>query len=237
MSQNLGVSITWLGHGTVLYTASSGKHILVDAWVDHNPACPEASKKLPPIDLLLITHGHSDHFADCFTLAKQHQPDIVTMHEIAQYLSRKGVQKVHGMNKGGTMSLHGVSVTMVNAVHSSAIREGEVLIPAGDPCGFVLEFPGGARVYHAGDTAVHSDMKLIGEIYRPEIAVLPIGDLYTMSPLEASFAARMLGSRYVVPVHHSTFPALTGTPAALRERLRDRSDIEVLELKPGETAS
>lgn len=237
MSRNLGVSITWLGHATVLYTASSGKRVLADAWVDHNPACPEASKKLPPIDLLLITHGHSDHFADCISLAEQHQPDIVTMHEIAQYLSRKGVQKVHGMNKGGTMSLHGVNVTMVNAVHSSSIREGDVLIHAGDPCGFVVEFPGGARVYHAGDTAVHSDMKLIGEIYRPEISVLPIGDLYTMSPLEASVAARMLGSRYVVPIHHSTFPALTGTPAALRDRLRDRSDIEVLELKPGETVS
>ena len=157
--------------------------------------------------------------------------------EIAQYLGLKGVEKVHGFNKGGTLALHGIKVTMVHAVHSSSIREGDSFYPGGEACGFVLEFENGTRVYHAGDTAVHSDMKLIGEIYRPQIATPPIGDLFTMSPVEASVAARMIGAKTVVPIHHSTFPALTGTPAALRERLQDRSDIEVLELKPGETAS
>ena len=233
----LGVSITWLGHGTVLYRSEKGRSVLVDAWVDSNPACPAAAKELRSLDLLLITHGHSDHFDDCFTLARKHKPDIVCMFEIAQYLQHKGIGKLHGMNKGGTVALHGIKITMVHAVHSSSIREGDSFYPGGEPCGFVIELENGTRVYHAGDTAVHSDMKLIGEIYQPRIAALPIGDLYTMSPVEAAVAARMLGARTVVPIHHSTFPALTGTPAALREKLKDRPDIEVVEMKPGETIS
>ena len=231
----LGVSITWLGHGTVLYRSEKGRSVLVDAWVDSNPACPAASKDLKSLDLLLITHGHSDHFDDCLTLAQKYKPDIVGIVEIAQYLGIKGVERVHSMNKGGTVALHGIKITMVHASHSSSIREGDSLYSGGDACGFVIEFENGTRVYHAGDTAVFSDMKLIGEIYEPQIAALPIGDLYTMSPVEGAVAARMLGARTVIPIHHSTFPALTGTPAALREKLKDRPDIEVVEMKPGET--
>jgi len=124
---------------------------------------------------------------------------------------------------------------MVHAVHSSTISDGDRILPAGEACGFVLEFENGTRVYHAGDTAAFTDMKLIGELYHPTIGVLPIGDLYTMSPHEAAAAAKMLGVKVVVPIHHSTFPALTGTPAALRSNLKG-SGIEVLELKPGESA-
>ena len=236
-SAALGVSITWLGHGTVLYRSEKGCSVLADAWVDTNPACPAAAKDLKSLDVMLITHGHSDHFDDVETLARKYNPDIVCMFEISQYLGLKGVEKVHSMNKGGTIALHGIRITMVHAVHSSSIREGDSFYPGGEACGYVLELENGTRVYHAGDTAVHSDMKLIGEIYKPRIAALPIGDLYTMSPVEAAVAARMIGARTVVPIHHSTFPALTGTPAALRERLKDRPDIDVVELKPGETVS
>jgi len=235
MRQELGVAITWLGHGTVLYRSAKGKTVLADAWVDGNPACPEAAKQLPSIDLLVITHGHFDHMGDCLAIAKKHTPDVVCIHEIAQYLEPKGVQKLHGMNKGGTQALHGLRVTMVHAVHSSTISDGDRILPAGEACGFVLEFENGTRVYHAGDTAAFTDMKLIGELYHPTIGVLPIGDLYTMSPHEAAAAAKMLGVKVVVPIHHSTFPALTGTPAALRSNLKG-SGIEVLELKPGESA-
>jgi len=235
MRQELGVAITWLGHGTVLYRSEKGKTVLADAWVDGNPACPEAAKQLPSIDLLVITHGHFDHMGDCLAIAKKHTPDVVCIHEIAQYLEPKGVQKLHGMNKGGTQALHGLRVTMVHAVHSSTISDGDRILPAGEACGFVIEFENGTRVYHAGDTAAFTDMKLIGELYHPTIGVLPIGDLYTMSPHEAAAAAKMLGVKVVVPIHHSTFPALTGTPAALRSNLKG-SGIEVLELKPGESA-
>ncbi len=234
MKKDLGVSITWIGHGTVLYRSSKGKTVLADAWVDGNPAAPPAAKALPKIDLVLITHGHSDHVGDLVEIAKKHSPDVVCIHEIAQFFGKKGVEKLHGMNKGGTQVLQGIRVTMTHAIHSSTIADGDRLVPAGEAAGYVIEFENGTRVYHAGDTGVFSGMKLIGEIYRPTIAALPIGDLYTMSPLEASFAAKMLGVKAVVPIHHSTFPALTGTPEALR-KLLEGSGIEVLALKPGES--
>jgi len=234
MKNDLGVSITWIGHGTVLYRSAKGKSVLVDAWVDSNPAAPPAAKTLPKVDLVLITHGHGDHVADLAAIAKKHSPDILCIHEIAVHYEGKGMEKVHGMGKGGTHALHGLRVTMVHAVHSSTIEDGDRLVPAGEAAGFVIEFENGTRVYHAGDTDVFSDMKLIGEIYKPTIAALPIGDLYTMSPLQASYAARMLGVKTVLPIHHSTFPALTGTPEALRTHL-EGSGIEVLALKPGES--
>jgi len=237
MSGKLGVSITWLGHATVLYRAGDGRSVLVDAWVDGNPACPPASKKLDGVDVLLITHGHSDHIADALSIAKKHQPDVACNFEISLYFAAKGMEKLHAMNKGGTVEVRGIKATMVHALHSSTIQDGDHLIPAGEACGFVIEFENGTRVYHAGDTGIFSDMKLIGEIYHPTIAVLPIGDLYTMGPMEASAAAKMLGVKYVVPIHHSTFPALTGTPAELTKRLAVWPTIEVVELKPGETAS
>jgi L-ascorbate metabolism protein UlaG (beta-lactamase superfamily) len=236
MNRNLGVSITWLGHATVLYRSAKGRSVLVDAWVEQNPACPEAAKDLKKVDLLLITHGHFDHFADCVSIAKRYRPDVVCNFEISLYLGKKGVEKVHGINKGGSVALHETKVTMVQAVHSSTIQDGDALLPGGEPCGYVIRFDDGTKVYHAGDTALHSDMKLIGEIWKPDLAVLPIGDLFTMAPHEAAYAARMIGAKRVVPIHHSTFPALTGTPAMLRKEL-EGSGIEVVELKPGETVS
>ena len=232
----LGVEITWLGHATVHYRSPEGKSVLVDAWVDGNPACPPEAKDLGTIDLLLLTHAHSDHFADAVSLAKRHRPDVVCNFETSLWLGKQGVEKLHGMNKGGTVALHGMRAAMTHAVHSNSIQDGDQVIYAGEPCGYVLEFENGTRVYHAGDTGIFGDMKLIRELYRPKIAVLPIGDLYTMSPHEAAAAAKMLGVSTVIPIHHSTFPALTGRPEDLRKRLKDRPGIRVIDLKPGETA-
>jgi len=230
----LGAGITWIGHGTVLYRSASGKNVLVDAWVDTNPAATAEGKALPKIDLLLITHAHGDHIADVPAIVKKHDPQIVCIHEIAETWERQGMKKVMGMGKGGTVNLDGIRVTMTHAVHSSSFDSGGTLQHAGDPAGFVIHFENGTRVYHAGDTAAFMDMKLIAEIYKPTIAALPIGDLYTMSPLEASYAAKMLAVKHVLPIHHSTFPALTGKPEDLVELLKG-SGIEVLRVKPGET--
>lgn len=232
--QALGVGITWIGHGTVLYRSASGKNVLVDAWVDTNPVATPESKTLPTIDVVLLTHAHGDHIADLAAIVKKHDPDIVCIHEMAEYYERKGMKKVTGMCKGGTFTVQGIRVTMTNAVHSSSFDAGEALLPAGDPAGFVIEFENGTRVYHAGDTAIFSDMNLIRDIYKPVIAALPIGDHYTMGPLEASYAAKMLGVKTVLPIHHSTFPLLTGKPADLRKRL-EGTGIEVLDVKPGQT--
>ena len=232
---DLGVGITWIGHGTVLYRSASGKNVLVDAWVDTNPVATPEAKALPKIDILLLTHAHGDHVADLQAIIKKHDPDIVCMHEMAEYYERKGLKKVQGMCKGGTVTVQGIKVTMTHAVHSSSFDTGDQLLPAGDPAGFVIHFENGTRVYHAGDTAVYMDMKLIAEIYKPTIAALPIGDLYTLSPLEASYAAKMLAVKYVLPIHHSTFPALTGKPAELVDLLKG-TGIEVLMVKPGESA-
>jgi len=237
MSRNWGVTITWLGHASVLYTDASGRSVVVDPWIEGNPSSPPAAKAMKRVDAIFITHGHGDHFGDVMPLAKRHGADVVCNYEISVYLAGKGIEKVHGMNKGGTIEAGGVKGTMVHAIHSSSIEEGGTQHYAGEPCGFVFEFEGGTRVYHAGDTGIFGDMKLIGELYRPAVAVLPIGDLYTMGVFEAAAAARMIGAKAIVPIHHGTFPALTGTPAALRDALRDAPGIEVVALKPGDSAS
>ena len=236
MEKHEGLSITWLGHATVLYQSPRGKSVLVDAWLDHNPATPDSDKDLGRVDLMLITHGHFDHFDDCLTIARRYGPDIVCNFEIGEYLGMRKIEKVSGINKGGSVELHGIRVTMLHAVHSSSIREGDSFYPGGEACGFLIQFEDGTRVYHTGDTAVFGDMKLHGEIYEPDVAVLPIGDLFTMAPPEAALAAKMIGAKTVVPIHHSTFPALHGTPAALKEHLQG-SGIEVLELKAGGRAA
>jgi L-ascorbate metabolism protein UlaG (beta-lactamase superfamily) len=188
--------------------------------------------------VMTISHGHGDHMADAVTLAKKFKPVVICNYEIHLYLSRKGVAGTSPMNKGGTQKAAGLEFTMVHATHSSGIEDGGQVIYGGEACGFVITLEDGTRIYHAGDTAVHMDMQLIGELYMPDIAILPIGDLYTMSPREAAVAARLLRPKWIVPAHHGTFPALTGTPDMLREELtKQRVDAEVVALRPGETLS
>jgi len=139
------------------------------------------------------------------------------------------------MSKGGTQRVGDFEVTMTHAFHSSAIEDNGVRVYAGEPAGYVIRMPGGFTVYHAGDTAVFGDMKLIGELYRPDVACLPIGDLYTMGPREAAYAIRFLGVKHVVPMHYATFPVLTGTPEQLRALTKDVAGLEIHALKPGET--
>ena len=187
---------------------------------------------------MLLTHAHFDHIGDAVSLARGSRVPVVAIFETATWLQSKGVEKVMPMNKGGTQEVLGVGVTMVHAIHSSGIEDGGQVVYGGEPCGFVITLEDGTRIYHAGDTAVHSDMALIRELYEPEIALLPIGDLYTMGPREAAVAARLLRPKYIVPAHYGTFPALTGTPDLLREELKKQNaSAEVIALRPGETLS
>jgi len=230
------LSFTWLGHATFLFTSPSGKRILVDPWLATNPSCPESSKKVTELDLLLVTHGHDDHTADVVPIARATNAYVVAPYELAVWLQRKGLQNVTGMNPGGTVSVLGLSVTMVPAHHSSSVVEDGRTMYAGLATGYVVKFEDDLAIYFAGDTSVFGDMRLIGELYRPAMAFLPIGDLYTMGPEQAAKACELLGVKHIVPMHYGTFPALTGTPARLRELVEPRG-VQVLELKPGETAA
>ena len=230
-----GATLTWLGHATFLIE-NAGKHILIDPFITQNPKTPEKWKSnLPKMDLLLCTHGHGDHMADAIDIATKDQPVVIAMPEFCGWLGKKGVKNCAGMNKGGTQRPEGlgVAVTMVDARHSSGVQDGDNMIYAGEPCGYVLTFDSGLKIYHAGDTCVFGDMAIIRELYEPDVALLPIGDHYTMGPKEAAYAAKLLQPKWLVPMHFGTFPVLTGTPAALKPLLP--SGVELVEFEPGET--
>lgn len=235
MLSTRGNKLLWLGHSTFRITIPSGKVIVVDPWVQSNPACPDALKKFDRLDTMLITHGHFDHIADAVALGKQFKPQVVGIYETCMWLESKGVAPTSGMNKGGTQKVGELEVTMVNALHSCGIQDGDKIIYGGEACGYIIRLPGGFTVYHAGDTAVFGDMKLIGELYAPDLAMLPIGDHFTMGPREAALAIRLLGVRHVVPMHFGTFPVLTGKPESLRELTKDITGLEIHALKPGDT--
>ncbi len=230
------LAITWLGHATFLLQSPGGKKILFDPWVTGNPSSPESAKKLGALDLILITHAHSDHTGDAVSIGRSSGAQVVAPHEVSVWLRGKGLQHVTGMNPGGTLRALGLSITMVPAMHSSSVEEDGRIIYLGVATGYVVTFEDGLTIYYSGDTSIFGDMRLIGELYAPTIAFLPIGDLYTMGPEQAAKACELLGVKQVVPMHYGTFPALTGTPAKLRELVAARG-VQVLELKPGETAS
>jgi len=230
------LSFTWLGHSTFLFGSPGGKRILVEPFVSSNPSCPESAKKIGQLDLILITHGHNDHTADALSIARTTGAHVIANYEICLWLEAKGIQNTAPMGQGGTLSIGGLAITMVNAVHgSSSVDEGRVVY-LGQAAGYVIRFEDGLTIYFAGDTDLFGDMRLIGEIHQPSVAFLPIGDRFTMGPAGAARAIDLLGVRQVVPMHYGTFPFLTGTVEALR-RLVEPKGVQVLELKPGETAS
>jgi len=227
------MEITWLGHGTFQFRLPSGQVILMDPWTDGNPAYPKGFE-IQRVDTLCITHGHFDHVHDAVPLAKQFSPEVIAIFETCNWLESKGVKNTRPMNKGGSQRAGEVIITMTHAVHSCGILDDGKIIYGGEAAGFVLRFNDGRALYFAGDTNVFTDMELIRQIYHPELAMLPIGDLFTMSPVEAALACRMLDAKKIVPMHFGTFPALTGTPEQLRERLAGQ-EIQVWTLEPGKT--
>ncbi len=227
--------INWLGHATFELRFESGEVLLLDPWIDGNPAYPK-DHKISKVDAIAVSHAHFDHSNDVLPLAKKFSPKIVAIFETASWLEKKGAKNTIGMNKGGTNDLGFVKLTMTHALHSNSIKDGDDLIYGGEAASYILTFKDGRTAYFAGDTTVFSDMKLIREIYKPELAFLPIGDFYTMGPHEAAHAARLVGAQKVIPMHYGTFPALTGRPEQLAQRL-EKDGIEVWTLKAGEPVS
>jgi L-ascorbate metabolism protein UlaG (beta-lactamase superfamily) len=225
--------ITWLGHSSFQFELPSGQVILMDPWIEGNPSYPK-HHQIPRVDTICITHGHFDHIHDTPPLAARFSPEVVAIYETCHWLESKGVQKTRPMNKGGSQVCGGVSITMTHASHSCGILDDGKIIYGGEASGYVLRFPGGRALYFAGDTNVFSDMHLVEQLYHPDLAFLPIGDLYTMSPREAAMACKLLRPAKVIPMHFGTFPALTGTPAQLAALVADLST-EVWALEPGKT--
>ena len=231
-----GIKLTWLGHATFLIESPGGKKILIDPWVMNNPMTPADKKKFDNIDVMLCTHGHGDHIGDAVELAKKHDPKVVGVYELCLWMNKKGAKQIMPMNKGGSQEVGDVYVTMVHADHSCGIEDDGQIIYGGEPCGYVITFKNGVRIYHAGDTNVFGDMQLIHELYQPDIAMLPVGDVFTMGPREAAHACKLLKPKAVIPMHFGTFPLLTGTPQELERRIKD-TGVELHTMKPGESLS
>jgi len=219
------VKITW--HGHACFELAGSRRVLIDPFITGNPLAKVKPEELSP-EVLLITHGHEDHLGDAVAIAKRAKPKIAVIHEIAVFLQEQGIE-AEGMNIYGSVELDGVRVTMVPALHSSS-HAGRYM---GSACGFVVELDG-VRVYHAGDTGIFSDMRLIGELFSPDVMLVPMGDRYTMSPRIAAKAVELVSPKVAIPMHYATFPILADSAEEFK-RLVEELGIEVVVLEPGES--
>jgi L-ascorbate metabolism protein UlaG (beta-lactamase superfamily) len=224
-------TLTWLGHSAFRVESPGGKRIYVDPFLNGNPKCPESELKPERMDVIALTHAHGDHVGDTVDLAKQHSPTIVAIIELSMWLNGQGIDEntLPAPNKGGTVDVDGVKFTLTNAFHSSATPDGGY---GGEATGLVVELEDGTKVYFAGDTCVFGDMQLIGRIYEPDVAVLPIGGHYTMDPKQAAVALELLGTKRCVPCHYGTFPLLKGTPQELQQLA---PGVDIAEIEPGDS--
>ncbi len=224
------MKIVWLGHSA--FEVIGKKHVLIDPFISGNTVAPKKAGSLNP-EVIVVTHGHADHFGDAVEIAKRSKAVVVANHEIAGYLETKGID-AQGMNYGGTIDLgKGVKITMVPAWHSSGIEEANYEFSGGNASGYVIEDE--VKIYHAGDTALFNDMQLIGELYKPEIALLPIGDRFTMNPQTAAMAASWLRPKVVIPMHYNTFPGIRQDPEKFAKLVKEKSPkVKTVILKPGE---
>ncbi len=216
--------IVFLGHAAFKIETDEIK-ILIDPFLTENPLASIKASDIKECDIVLVTHDHGDHLGDAVDICKRTDATLVAIYDLAVHLQEQGVKNIEGMNIGGTANIKKVKITMVKAFHSAT---------RGAPVGFVISVPG-ASIYHAGDTQVFSDMKIIGELYKPDYALLPISGYYTMGPEEAALATELLKPKVVIPMHYNTFPIIKQDPNKFAELVKQRTpEVKVVVLKPGE---
>lgn len=230
------LKVTWFGHSAFSFVSPGGKMILADPWLE-NPSAPSGAKEIPTVDLILLSHGHSDHFGNTIEIAKRTNARVISNFEISLFLKSRGISSAEGINIGGTTAVDGITVSMVPANHSSDIDIDGTVVPGGHAAGFIVKFEDRTTIYFAGDTNLFGDMKYIRALYKPDVAFLPIGGYYTMAPREAALACELIAPKRIIGMHYGTFPILAGTPAELRRYLPSKLKRSVFELEPGKTAT
>jgi L-ascorbate metabolism protein UlaG (beta-lactamase superfamily) len=224
--------LTFIGHSAFLLEDGEGNIVAIDPFITGNPAATISADDVAP-NTILITHGHNDHVGDAVELAKRHKPKVITIVELGDWLELQGVPNVVGINHGGSTAFSGGTVKVVPAWHSSSYWDGEKLVGIGVPAGLVVRF-GGRTFYFAGDTALFGDMRLIGD-EGIDVAILPIGDHFTMGPADAARAAEFVGAKTVIPCHFNTFPPIRQDPEVFRAKVAERAPTtEVVVLEPGQ---
>ncbi len=228
------MQIRWLGHSAFEITSDEDLKILIDPFISNNPVCPVTVEEVDA-DIICVTHGHSDHFGDAMEIANRTGAVIVANHEHSVFLSKQGLETV-GMNIGGSIQIHNIKITMLNSNHSSDMDFIEEIGAGGSSCGYIIQLESGRKIYHSGDTGLFGDMKtVISDIYNPQIALLPIGDRYTMGPLEASMAVKWINPEIVIPMHYNTFPVIKQDPEEFARRVESiNKETKVVILEPGE---